>query len=129
MPSAETGLRPILQGSRKLSNAAPVLRFDTGPRMKHHLTLDPDNKAAHWFLLVIAVGRQMVRSLFEPPAADVFAAARRAWIYDALLESLIWHHENAAGSADGELNACRGSQFVWCGEWDSGGDGAAWVLE
>lgn len=97
--------------------------------MEDLLTLDPKDEAGHWFLLNIAVGRQLGRPLFGPSAADVFAAPMHAWICDGSLESLIWHREHAAGSADGVLNACRGWRFVVCGEWGSKGDGAAWVLE
>ena len=59
-------------------------------------------------------------SLSGPPVAEVFAAPRRAWVCDALLESLVWHREHAGDSADGVLNACRGWRFVASGEWSAG---------
>lgn len=63
-----------------------------------------------------------------PPVA-VFAARGRAWVCDALLDSLVWRRKHAGHSADGVLNACRGWRFVAIWEWSSKSEGPAWALQ
>lgn len=104
-----------------------ALNLNTGAGQPEHLSLDPSREAGHWFLLDIAAGRERGRALVGPPPAQVFAAPQRAWVLDALLESLRWHRDHDLLSPNSVANACRGWRWAETGTWDSKRAGVAWA--
>lgn len=105
------------------------LNFNTGSDMDDHLSLDPAEESSHWFLLDIAIGRELGRSLLGPEPAQVFAAIPRLWQLEAIHDSLAWHHQHDFASANSVLNACRSWRYAATGCWGSKIVGAAWARE
>lgn len=103
------------------------LNLNTGLHQLDHVSLDPANEASHWFLLDIALGRELGRSLYGPPTTDAFDAIPRRWILEAIADSLDWHQANELSSADSVLNAGRCWRFIVTGEFSSKLDGAKWA--
>jgi Domain of unknown function (DUF4111) len=105
-----------------------ALNFNTGADQPEHLGLDPAAEASHWFLLDIAMGRELGRSLRGPPPAEVFAAPSPEWVRSALLDSLSWHREHDRLSSNTVLNACRSWRWAQTGAWGSKQSGLTWAL-
>lgn len=104
------------------------LNLNTGHHQPDHISLDPANESSHWFLLDIAMGRELGRSLYGPDTTDAFGAIPRRWMLEAIANSLEWHRANELNSANSVLNACRGWRFIDTGEFSSKLDGAKWAL-
>lgn len=105
------------------------LNLNTGPDQRDHISLDPANESSHWFLLDIAMGRELGRNLYGPNATEAFGAIPRRWILEAIANSLSWHQENELTSANSVLNACRGWRFIVTCEFSSKLDGAKWAMQ
>jgi hypothetical protein len=105
------------------------LNFNTGAGEIDHLTLDPAQEASHWFLLDIAQGRALGRSLLGPAPAQVFAPIPQPWALEAIADSLAWHRAHEGASANSILNACRGWRYAVTGQWGSKRAGAAWARQ
>lgn len=105
------------------------LNLNTGLHQPDHVSLDPANESSHWFLLDIAMGRELGRNLHGPATTDAFGAIPRRWILEAIANSLDWHQANELNSANSVLNACRGWRFITTGEFSSKLDGARWAMQ
>lgn len=105
------------------------LNLNTGLHQPDHISLDPANESNHWFLLDIAMGRQLGRSLHGPGTTDAFGAIPRGWVLEAIAHSLDWHQTNELSSVNSVLNACRGWRFIITGEFSSKLDGAKWAMQ
>ncbi|KAK6811211.1 hypothetical protein RU639_013030 [Aspergillus parasiticus] len=105
------------------------LNLNTGPHQPDHISLDPASESSHWFLLDIAMGRQLGRTLYGPPTTEAFGAIPRRWILETIANSLEWHQANELSSANSVLNACRGWRFIVTGEFSSKLDGAKWATQ
>ena len=105
------------------------LNLNTGANERDHLSLDPGEEPSHWFLLDIAMGRELGRSLMGPPPAQAFSPIPRLWQLEAIADSLAWHQEHEPTSANTVLTACRGWQYAVTGESGSKLAGAAWVSQ
>ncbi|PIG89617.1 streptomycin 3''-adenylyltransferase [Aspergillus arachidicola] len=105
------------------------LNLNTGPHQPDHISLDPAHESSHWFLLDIAMGRELGRTLYGPTTTDAFSAIPRRWILEAIANSLEWHQANELSSANSVLNACRGWRFIVTGEFSSKLDGAKWATQ
>ncbi|KAB8223132.1 hypothetical protein BDV33DRAFT_48330 [Aspergillus novoparasiticus] len=105
------------------------LNLNTGPHQPDHISLDPANESSHWFLLDIAMGRELGRTLYGPTTTDAFGAIPRRWTLEAIANSLEWHQANELSSANSVLNACRGWRFIVTGEFSSKLDGAKWATQ
>lgn len=104
------------------------LNFNTGFGVETHLSLDSGEEASHWFLLDIAMGRELGQCLVGVDPAQVFASIPRLWQLKAILESLNWHCEHEPRAANTVLNACRGWRYAVKSIWGSKLSGAAWAL-
>ena len=106
------------------------MNFNTGADdlEKDHVSLDPAEEAGHWFLLDVAMGRELGYALIGRPPAEVFAAPRKEWVLDALLESLSWYRRDELAGAGSVLNACRAWRFVAEGKWGSKREGMMWAV-
>ncbi len=105
------------------------LNFNTGAGEHNHLSLDPTEESSHWFVLDIAMGRAIGRSLVGPEPAQVFAPIPRIWQLEAIADSLAWHRTHEFTSANSVLNACRGWRYAETGMWGSKATGAAWARQ
>ena len=91
--------------------------------------LDSTQEAGHWFLLDLAVGRELGVALLGPDPKGVIGEVKRECVIDALRESVNWWERNEGTSTDAVLKACRGWRWARCGVWGSKVEGAKWVLE
>ncbi|PYH85670.1 streptomycin 3''-adenylyltransferase [Aspergillus uvarum CBS 121591] len=105
------------------------LNLNTGLHQPDHISLDPADESSHWFLLDIAMGRQLGCSLYGPDTTHAFGAIPQRWVLEAIADSLDWHHANEINSPNSILNACRGWRFIVTGEFSSKLDGAKWALQ
>lgn len=105
------------------------LNLNTGLHQPDHISLDPANESSHWFLLDIAMGRELGRNLHGADTTDAFGAIPRRWILEAIANSLEWYQANELNSANGVLNACRGWRFIVTCEFSSKLDGAKWAMQ
>jgi hypothetical protein len=103
------------------------LNFNTGPGLPDHLALDPAEESSHWFLLDIAIGRELGRSLFGPDPARLLGPVPRRWCLEALGDSLQWHMEHELSSANSVLNTCRSWRYIMTNRFGSKLAGAEWA--
>ncbi|KAH8433131.1 uncharacterized protein LDX57_010765 [Aspergillus melleus] len=133
LPCPATKLEFVVYAQSSVSPTSRHPRFElnlnTGPHQPDHVSLDPANEASHWFLLDIAMGRQLGRSLHGPAATEAFGAIPRRYILEAIANSLEWHQANELNSPNSVLNACRGWRFIMTGEFSSKLDGAKWAMQ
>ena len=106
-----------------------LMNFNTGAHETDSLSFDPNSEAPHWFLLDIAMGRRLGRALRGPPPETVFAPIPRVWQLEAILESLAWHRQHEALSANTLLNAARGWRYAETGVHGSKRAGVQWVRQ
>jgi hypothetical protein len=105
------------------------MNFNTGTDEPDHLSLNPAEEPSHWFLLDVAIGRELGRCLMGPEPAQVFASIPRLWQLEAIIDSLAWHRKHEPTSANNVLNACRGWRYAVTGMWGSKLAGAAWARQ
>jgi hypothetical protein len=103
------------------------LNFNTGRDTEDHASFDPSEEPAFWFVLDLAIARDHAAVLLGPPPTDVFGPVPRSWVIEALVESLLWHRDNAPNEHI-VLSACRARRFVQEGVWSSKTDAATWVI-
>lgn len=103
------------------------LNFNTGGGILEQFMLAPKVGASHWFLLDIALGRELGHALLGPPPATIFAPIPRVWLLQAMCDSLAWHQLYDSGTANTVLNACREWRYALTGMLGSKAAGAAWA--
>jgi hypothetical protein len=104
------------------------MNLNDGPRMARHLSLDPGDEPAHWFVLDAAIGREHGRALAGPPASDAFPVLPRSAQLAAVEASLAWHAEHEPEAPNALLNALRGWRYAAEGVWGSKEDAARWAV-
>ncbi|KAF5560173.1 Streptomycin 3 adenylyltransferase [Fusarium napiforme] len=133
LPCPATKLEFVVyaQGSVKPANRHPAfeLNLNTGPHQSDHISLDPANESSHWFLLDIAMGRQLGRCLYGADLTEAFGAIPRRWVLEGMADSLSWHQANEASSTNSVLNACRSWRYIATGEFCSKLEGVNWALK
>lgn len=105
------------------------MNFNTGRDMGDYVNLDPKTEPRFWFLLDIAMGRELGKPVFGPPPDTLFAAPSLEWVFDCMVESLSWHRQNGPVDHNGILNACRELRYCKTSTWCSKKEGGTWVLE
>ncbi len=105
------------------------LNFNTGAGEPNRLSLDPAEESSHWFVLDIAIGRAIGRTLVGSEPAQVFAPIPRIWQLEAIADSLAWHTTHEFTSANSVLNACRGWRYAVTEMWGSKVAGADWARQ
>ncbi|OQE45975.1 hypothetical protein PENCOP_c001G07804 [Penicillium coprophilum] len=111
------------------TNPAFEMNFNTGKDMDDYVNLNSQTEPRFWFLLDIAIGRDLGKSLLGPPPDRLFAAPKVTWIFDCMMDSLAWYRENGPVTYDGVLNACRQMSYAKTLTWRSKMDSGTWVLE
>ena len=103
------------------------LNLNSGRGMPFHVSFEPADEPAHWFVLDRAIVRERGWALLGPPPEQVFAPVPRHTALAALAQSLRWHGENAELAGPNlVLNALRAWRFAATGEWVSKADAARW---
>jgi predicted nucleotidyltransferase len=116
--------------ARQTSSPRFEMNFNTGREMERdYINLDASSEPGFWFVLDLAMGRELGTALLGPPASEVFAAPKKEWILDAMVESLDWHRQQPSLTPDAILNACRALRFAKSGTWGSKKAGGDWVIQ
>jgi hypothetical protein len=105
------------------------MNFTTGKDISDRIILDPSAEARFWFVLDVAMGRDLGTVFYGPSPREILAGPKPELVFDCLIESLAWYRENLPITHEGVLNACRELRFVRTGRWGSKMDGCNWVLE
>jgi hypothetical protein len=132
LPCPATKLEFVVYAQSSVYPASRHPRFElnlnTGSHQTDHVSYDPANESSHWFLLDIAMGRELGRCLYGLATSQAFEAISRRWVLEAISDSLKWHQRNEANSANSVLNACRSWQYIATGAFSSKLDGAKWAM-
>jgi hypothetical protein len=62
-----------------------------------------------------------------PPASELLATVPRAWVLEAVRDSLTWHAREEPVSPNNVLNACRAWRYAEEGVWGTKAAGATWA--
>ncbi len=104
-----------------------AVNLNVGPHMPLHLSSDPASEPAHWFVVDLAILREHGVALVGPPGHQLVAPIPRAWLLDALGDSLAWHTANKPALHQSVLNAGRAWRYAVEGAWSSKDAAAGWV--
>ncbi|KAI7151297.1 hypothetical protein KC316_g15299, partial [Hortaea werneckii] len=133
LPCPATKLEFVVYARKAVHPASRHPRFElnlnTGPDQSDHFGFDPSKESSHWFLLDIAVGRELGRCLYGLDKSEVFGVIPPRMVLDAIVDSLEWHRLNESKSANSVLNACRSWQYIASGKFSSKLDGAVWAMQ
>jgi Domain of unknown function (DUF4111) len=132
LPCPVRGLEFVLYAREGLEGEhgpAFSLNLNTGPRMTHRASLDPEDDPRFWFVLDVAIGREHAVALAGPAAREVFPPLPRALIVASLRQALAWQHANDPSGAQVVLAACRACAWARDGRWLSKGAAAQWGRE
>jgi hypothetical protein len=108
-------------------DAAYDLNLNTGPGMATHLSVDPIDDPAFWFVVDRDIGRLHGRVVNGASPAALLAPAPRPGVLDAVAAGLAWHREHEPGGSATVLNAARAWRFAETGEWASKDGAGEWV--
>jgi hypothetical protein len=126
------GLEFVLYPRAAVATPARRPRFavnlNAGPRMPFHVSYDPADEPAHWFLLDLAILRAHGRALTGPPPAELVGPIPRRWQLEAVRDSLAWHQANEPALQQSVLNACRGWRYAEEDVWSSKDDAGTWAM-
>ncbi|KAL2870956.1 uncharacterized protein BJX67DRAFT_343176 [Aspergillus lucknowensis] len=133
IPCPARRLEFVLLSRANAAAQTPVINyemnFNTGRGMDDHIGLDPSAEPRFWFLLDVAIGRDLGTVLYGPPPQEILAKPKPEWILDCMIESLDWHRDHLPITSDGILNVCRALRAVKTGKWGSKLDGGAWATK
>jgi Nucleotidyltransferase domain len=89
------GLEFVLYERSRAEEATPdagiEINLNTGPRMATHVGFDASREPRFWFVIDRAIAHVHGLTIDGPTAADLFAPIPRAWLLEALMESMAWH--------------------------------------
>ena len=119
-----------------LSAVKPVLKtpkfdinYNTGALEQEHICFNPNNEASHWFLLDMAIGRELGHSLLGPAPGKIFGEVPKKWIIEAMLDCITWYEQHESTSVDLILNTCRCWKFSETNYMCSKQDGLSWAIQ
>jgi hypothetical protein len=108
---------------------AYLINLNTGARMDRQVSFDPKENPRFWFVLDVAIGRSLGRSLAGPPPGELFPALPDALVRAAVLQSLDWWWAHGGHRAAAVLTACIGWRWAAGAGWASKGEAARWAAE
>jgi predicted nucleotidyltransferase len=112
--------------------AAPLrwsLNINGGPQRPAEVSRDPGTESWHWFILDLAIGRDLAVTLFGVDLSDVVRPIDRDLQLAAIEESLRWYEEHEPLSHDHLSNPVRALRYLMAGEWGSKRTALAWLAE
>jgi len=132
LPCPARGLEFVLYAREDLAareGPAFQLNLNTGARMSHHVSYEPDEDPRFWFVLDVAIGRERGHALAGPHPSEVFPALPRPLIVESLREALEWQQRDDPSGVQVVLSACRAWAWADQGRWLSKGAAAEWASE
>lgn len=133
IPCPSHKLEFLLLSTHNAAHPSPIIKFEmnlvTGKDIDDQLSLDCSAEPRFWFLLDIAMGRELGKTFYGPAPQKLLARPKQEWIVDCLIESLAWYRGHLPVTHEGVLNACRELRFVQTGKWGSKMDGCRWVIQ
>ena len=110
--------------------------------MDDHVTYSIGEESSHWFVLDIASGRELGKTLYGTDVKQVFSTPQCSRINTAIKSGIDWYKsrlmQDESDNQDGEkqkervdavLNACRARRWTITGEWGSKVEGGEWAVE
>jgi len=104
------------------------INLDTGPGIRNHLGFDPDEELGFCFVIDRAIAHERGVRITGPPSSELFAPMPRAWLLEALGESIAWHRAHRRLEPNSTLNACRAWLYCEEGVLGSKSEGASWAI-
>lgn len=129
-PCPVRGLELVIYAREDLNDPlgpAFQLNLNTGPRMDQHVAYDPNEDPRFWFVLDVAIGREVGRALVGPPAAEVFPTLPTSLVRDSLRQALAWFATNDASPGEAALAAARAWAWAEEGRWLAKRPAALWL--
>jgi hypothetical protein len=130
LPCPVRGLEFVLYAQEDLADPlgpAFQLNLNSGPRMEQHAGYEPDAEPRFWFILDVAIARELTRPLVGRAPGELLPALPRPLVLGALRDALAWWREHDAAGAI--LAACRAWAWATEGRWLSKSDAASWAAD
>jgi hypothetical protein len=124
------GLELVMYAREDLDDAlgpAFQLNLNSGPRMAQHVAYDPSEEPRFWFVLDVAIGREVGRPLAGPSPAEVFPELSAPLVRASLQQALAWFAANDPRGGQTALAAARASAWAEEGRWLAKGPAAVWL--
>jgi len=133
VPIPVRGLEFVVYSLEAVARPDPTPRWElnlnVGPRLAEpHVGFDPLAEPRHWFVLDLALARQSGIALLGPPARDVITDLPRAWLVEAISESIRWHAAEDTATPNRVLNLCRAWRWADDGTLTSKTVAAEWAF-
>lgn len=109
-------------------NPSFEVNLETGPAIEDHVTFDPADDPAHWFVLDLSAARECSRSVVGPPLDDLLGPIPDTVVVEALRASAEWHGVHDADAPNRVLNACRAWRWLETGRWASKTQAGEWAI-
>jgi len=131
LPCPARGLEFVLYSRDAVATPSRPTRFEmnfnTGADMPYRLNFDSSDEPTHWFIIDLDIARGHGVPLAGPPASEMLATLPRAWVLEAVRDSLAWHSREEPVSPNNVLNACRAWRYAEEGVWCTKAAAAAWA--
>jgi hypothetical protein len=130
LPCPVRGLEFVLYAQEDLADPlgpAFQLNLNSGPRMEQHAGYEPGDEPRFWFILDVAIARELARPLVGRAPGELLPELPRTLVLSALRDSLAWWREYDGAGAT--LAACRAWAWATEGRWLSKSAAAAWAAE
>jgi hypothetical protein len=130
LPCPVRGLEFVLYAQEDLEDPlgpAFQLNLNSGPQMQQHAGYDPDAEPRFWFVIDVAIARELARPLAGRAPGELLPELPRPLVLGALRDSLAWWRDHDGAGAI--LAACRAWAWATEGRWLSKSDAAAWAAE
>jgi hypothetical protein len=86
------------------------LNLNSGARMRFRVDYEPSEER-HWFAIDRSIAAAHAKTLYGPPARELFAPIPPGLLLEGVAESVRWHRGAQAAGSDAVLNACRALRF------------------
>ncbi|VAV93985.1 hypothetical protein MNBD_ACTINO02-202 [hydrothermal vent metagenome] len=131
LPCPAAGLEFVLYARDVLVDpVAPLqwsLNLNGGPKRSPSLSTDFTSEEWFWFVLDLAVVRDLSVALHGQDLVDVVGMFSRDVQIAAIADSVRWHAAHVPDGPSRGANAARGLRFIETGTWGSKPEGLAWL--
>jgi hypothetical protein len=130
LPCPARGLELVVYDAAGLASPdgpAYLINLNTGARMDRHVSFDPRENPRFWFVLDVAIGRELGRALLGPPPHELFPALPDDLVRRAALDSLDWWWAHGGHRAAAVLAACTAWRWTAGEGWASKSAAARWA--
>jgi len=131
LPCPAAGLEFVLYDRAVLVDPSPPLQWtlnlNGGPQRSPSVSTDFTSEAWFWFVLDLAVVRDLSVVLHGQNLVDVVGTFSREVQIAAIADSLRWHADHVPDGPSRGANVARGLRFIETGVWGSKPEGLAWL--